>query len=520
MSTYIRRLVSGRKARLKDDELGTDLDLVYVTNQIIVMGFPASGLESIYRNRRADVQRFLSARHGQDFWVFNFCPIMENSYDERVFDGRVSRYPFPDHNVPPFPYMSSVTREMRAWLSGADTRVVVLHCKAGKGRSGTLACAYLLARSLSPAAPELDTRRTLGVADLVRGVDGVEPASSALEDAEVMTVQATTDSWHQKQSDLTRDWTMVRTMSEPPMDRFEQVLELYTTRRMKPTFQHLPEHKRKLGVSIPSQQRWLRYWSQSLATDGSMSSSAGGSLTPHKRSCKKVKVSRVVVRMRELSGIQPSLVHAMSVVQQATNLRSSEAASGGHVWASLARYDDDLVEGLSELSPCQTETPRILKDGRWDREKMVRKFATMSTGDVEVSGDGNMGALLYSFSLVSPLDECWVDISAQDACHLQQGSTPLASSLDSLSYSVVHPSSYTGHENDSSGIIVHANRELRLKIFWGQTTLGWFWFIPAFHISPDVASSEVVFTRSEIDFAMGMGKSLVDVNISMVWCTD
>lgn len=203
-------------------------------------------------------------------------------------------------------------------------------------------------------------------------------------------------------------------MSEPPMDRFEQVLELYTTRRMKPTFQHLPEHKRKLGVSIPSQQRWLRYWSQSLATDGSMSSSAGGSLTPHKRSCKKVKVSRVVVRMRELSGIQPSLVHAMSVVQQATNLRSSEAASGGHVWASLARYDDDLVEGLSELSPCQTETPRILKDGRWDREKMVRKFATMSTGDVEVSGDGNMGALLYSFSLVSPLDECWVDISAQD----------------------------------------------------------------------------------------------------------
>ncbi|KAI6104369.1 hypothetical protein F5141DRAFT_1129519 [Pisolithus sp. B1] len=57
------------------------------------------GLEGIYRNRQADVQRFLSARHGQDFWVFNFCPIMENSYDESVLDGRVSRYPFPDHNA-------------------------------------------------------------------------------------------------------------------------------------------------------------------------------------------------------------------------------------------------------------------------------------------------------------------------------------------------------------------------------------------------------------------------------------
>lgn len=61
------------------------------------MGFPAVGVESIYRNHRADVQRFLSARHGSDFWVFNFCPVRENAYHESVFQGRVSRYPFPDH---------------------------------------------------------------------------------------------------------------------------------------------------------------------------------------------------------------------------------------------------------------------------------------------------------------------------------------------------------------------------------------------------------------------------------------
>ncbi|KAI6021085.1 hypothetical protein EDC04DRAFT_2552195, partial [Pisolithus marmoratus] len=69
------------------------------------------------------------------------CPTTENSCDESVFDGRVTRYPFPDHNVPPFPYMSLVTREMREWLSGSATRVAVLHCKAGKGRSGTLVSA-------------------------------------------------------------------------------------------------------------------------------------------------------------------------------------------------------------------------------------------------------------------------------------------------------------------------------------------------------------------------------------------
>ncbi|KAI6158198.1 hypothetical protein BKA82DRAFT_4068421 [Pisolithus tinctorius] len=522
MPMYIRRLVSGSKARLIDDELGTDLDLVYVTKQIIVMGFPATGLESIYRNRRADVQRFLSARHGQDFWVFNFCPISENSYDEGVFDGRVSRYPFPDHNVPPFPYMSLVTREIGAWLSGSDARVAVLHCKAGKGRSGTMACAYLLACSLSPAIPELDTRRTLRVADLVRDGDTLEPNSSTLEDAEVKTVQAMTDSWHQKQSDMSRDWIMVRTVSESPRDRFEQVLDLYTIRRMKPAVQQILIHKQKRGVSIPSQQRWLRYWSQSLATDGSTSSGPEGSLELRKYDCRKVRITRVVVRMRELSGIQPSLIQAVSMVQQATNVRSSEAASSGCVWASLARYDDDLVGRLAELSPCQSsETPRIFEDGKWDREKMIRKFATMSTGAVEVSGDGSMGARLFSFALISSPGEGWTDVFSQDFHHPQQGSTPLASSLDSLSYSVIHPSSSNiGCENDSGGIIVHANRELRLKIFWGRATLGWIWFIPAFHICPEAASSVVVFTRPEVDFAMGMGKSLVDVNISIASCTD
>jgi len=97
MTDFIRRLVSGDKARFKDGELDVDLDLVYVTDQVIVMGYPASGIEALYRNRREDAKRFLEHRHGKNFWVFNFCPVGENSYPSSVFDGRVSRYPFPDH---------------------------------------------------------------------------------------------------------------------------------------------------------------------------------------------------------------------------------------------------------------------------------------------------------------------------------------------------------------------------------------------------------------------------------------
>ena len=73
------------------------VDLAYITNRVIVMGYPSTGLEGLYRNRREDAKRFLDHHHGSNYWVFNFCPVKENSYPPVVFDGRVSRYPFPDH---------------------------------------------------------------------------------------------------------------------------------------------------------------------------------------------------------------------------------------------------------------------------------------------------------------------------------------------------------------------------------------------------------------------------------------
>lgn len=116
MANYLRKLVSGKKARFKDENLDVELgkyhsrlfhpeisnrnlrlDLVYVTDHLIVMGYPASGAEGIYRNRREDAKKFLEHRHGKDFWIFNFCPTSENSYPSSFFEGRVSRYPFPDH---------------------------------------------------------------------------------------------------------------------------------------------------------------------------------------------------------------------------------------------------------------------------------------------------------------------------------------------------------------------------------------------------------------------------------------
>jgi len=45
---FLRKIVSGPKNRFKED--GYNLDLTYVCTRLIAMSYPASGVESVYRN--------------------------------------------------------------------------------------------------------------------------------------------------------------------------------------------------------------------------------------------------------------------------------------------------------------------------------------------------------------------------------------------------------------------------------------------------------------------------------------
>ena len=50
MVESLRKLVSGNRRRFTDDEFS--LDLTYITpNRLIAMSYPASGFESLYRNK-------------------------------------------------------------------------------------------------------------------------------------------------------------------------------------------------------------------------------------------------------------------------------------------------------------------------------------------------------------------------------------------------------------------------------------------------------------------------------------
>lgn len=118
-------------------------------------GLPASGIEALYRNDRQTVRQFLTSRYGEHYRIFNFCPRFENGYDAAYFNNQVSRYPFPDHHPPPLSLIPLAVRRMHDWLLQDERNVVVIHCKAGKGRSGTMCCCYLLSLPSLPSPPKL-----------------------------------------------------------------------------------------------------------------------------------------------------------------------------------------------------------------------------------------------------------------------------------------------------------------------------------------------------------------------------
>ncbi|KAL9131624.1 MAG: hypothetical protein Q9217_000512 [Psora testacea] len=143
MASLLRQIVAG--PRQKHPEAG--LDLCYVTDNIIATSGPSSTYpQRAYRNPTDALVKFLDYKHGSKWAIWEFRAEGTGYPDSEVYN-RIRHYPWPDHHPPPFSLIPNIMASMRDWLRGPQTekgRVVVVHCKAGKGRSGTVATSYLI----------------------------------------------------------------------------------------------------------------------------------------------------------------------------------------------------------------------------------------------------------------------------------------------------------------------------------------------------------------------------------------
>lgn len=153
-----RHVVSQNKRRYQEG--GFDLDMTYITENIIAMGFPAGDMssgffgyvEGFYRNQMEEVIKFFETNHKDKYKVYNLCS--ERLYDASLFEGKVACFPFDDHNCPPIQLIISFCHSAYSWLKEDIENVVVVHCKAGMARTGLMITSLLLFLKFFPTAEE------------------------------------------------------------------------------------------------------------------------------------------------------------------------------------------------------------------------------------------------------------------------------------------------------------------------------------------------------------------------------
>ncbi|KAI6653252.1 hypothetical protein LOD99_3777 [Oopsacas minuta] len=138
ISGIIKRVLSKKTERYTEE--GFDLDLTYITERIIAMSFPATGVESVYRNGLRDVAKMLMNKHGENYLVFN---LSERRYDISKLNNQVLDFGWPDHLAPSLDRLCSICKSITSWLDSDQRHVAVVHCVGGKGRTGVVVAAYL-----------------------------------------------------------------------------------------------------------------------------------------------------------------------------------------------------------------------------------------------------------------------------------------------------------------------------------------------------------------------------------------
>ncbi|KAK9831419.1 hypothetical protein WJX81_003210 [Elliptochloris bilobata] len=114
-------------------------DLLLNTKEIPGFG---TGVARLFRNSAPEVLSVLESKHAGHFRVYNLCA--ERTYPAARLGGHVVHLPCEDHQAPPLALLQSFCDDAAAHLAANLGNVCVVHCKAGKGRTGVFISALFL----------------------------------------------------------------------------------------------------------------------------------------------------------------------------------------------------------------------------------------------------------------------------------------------------------------------------------------------------------------------------------------
>lgn len=252
---------------------------------------------------------------------------------------------------------------LQRWANNLSLLYIPNYVVAGKGRSGTLACAYLLTLEQAPTPPRL--QRSYAAAEWAERraemlINEVETDEDELPDSSAppSTTETAPPRGVLNVREIPLTTSPSATLDVPPVDStsttpsptsqsapkststksqgstLESVIALHTSRRM----QSAPDaSKAKQGVSIPSQRRFLGYWSRLIdgaAPAGMWRINNAKGLEDRQR----VRLGTVRVIMRDDASLKQRGMRLFNTILDRAVGGGSDGKKGkGDVWVSLAR---------------------------------------------------------------------------------------------------------------------------------------------------------------------------------------
>jgi len=170
------------------------------------------------------------------------------------------------------------------------------------------------------------------------------------------------------------------------MIELQKVFDLHSSRRMKPPGSS--SGKINLGISVPSQRRWLYYWSRILHKEAPLLFWPPLMPSGSEQHSSTVTLTQISLRVMATSKLRSLLAMPLDLVSESRSVdNGSREARRSPVWISLARYEDQCVDTLEEREKRSrnetgglglSEWNKAMFDNRkWDKEKMVKKFGKL-----------------------------------------------------------------------------------------------------------------------------------------------